>query len=609
VIVALTFVVSLILGASGAQAVVVDFGSVGAPGATVPYSASNLGNYVGLAMVPGTSGQLATAGVPTVQSGAPCADPALSPDLILPSTGLCSHGGAVMHANETFALTWDPNPHSDYAAPYVEQFLRDVADASGTFSSPFAVTPQYTDASGRAGNSSLFGGGYHDATSYPSNGCTVSGTNFMAVTLAGIQDVPNDVCLTDAQLRTELAAMVTQNGLISRAQPGHSPLLVMLTPPGVETCLDAAGKTCSANADPAHAPAQFCSYHSQLNVGGNTLQYVVQPWSPITGCDEPDAPKIVPPVSPSQLIVDMGARLVSPLSRAALGAIVNPGMNGWYALDGSEMGDNGCVPLPKDLDKVSVGGSGQNPYVLQRAFNNGGAIVNSPNSLACTPGVVLQASFVVPSAVNQGDVVQLDGSKSPATLVVPSANYVWDFGDGTTASGPSLVHSYGRGGNYTVKLTVTDRGNNVASVTQTLTVLGASGAQPPTPTPTATPKPTNGSGLQVHLQLMPQSLGTMLRSGVTVRVSSNEAAAGIASLSIPRLLARRAHLSAGRGPTAVIARGTVSGIQAGTMTLHLRLPRATAAKLRHLRHVTVTVRLALVGSGGDRLAIDAAGRY
>ena len=57
--------------------------------------------------------------------------------------------------------------HSDYAAPYVEQFLRDVADGSGNLSSPYAVTTQYTDASGIAGNdSSLYGGGYDDATTY-----------------------------------------------------------------------------------------------------------------------------------------------------------------------------------------------------------------------------------------------------------------------------------------------------------------------------------------------------------------------------------------------------------------------------------------------------------
>ena len=62
-----------------------------------------------------------------------CSDPALTSDFTLPGDGLCSHGGPVAHANETFALVWDPRAATahDYAAPYVEQFLRDVADGSG----------------------------------------------------------------------------------------------------------------------------------------------------------------------------------------------------------------------------------------------------------------------------------------------------------------------------------------------------------------------------------------------------------------------------------------------------------------------------------------------
>jgi hypothetical protein len=71
-------------------------------------------------------------------------DPWLSAELVLPSFGLCWQGGtigAVMHGNDTFALTWDPN-RSYWAGTrnYVEQFLRDVADGSGTLTSPYDVT-------------------------------------------------------------------------------------------------------------------------------------------------------------------------------------------------------------------------------------------------------------------------------------------------------------------------------------------------------------------------------------------------------------------------------------------------------------------------------------
>src|SRR5690348_13249497 len=109
----LTLLLSLIVGTTAAQAIVVN----------------DQGTQAGVAMVPGTQGNLATAGVNTVPPSSPCLDPALPPDLILPDTGLCSHGGAVMHKNETFDLSWDP-VRRDWATTrnYVEQFLKDVAD-------------------------------------------------------------------------------------------------------------------------------------------------------------------------------------------------------------------------------------------------------------------------------------------------------------------------------------------------------------------------------------------------------------------------------------------------------------------------------------------------
>jgi hypothetical protein len=53
----------------------------------------------------------------------------------------------------------------------------------------------------------------------------------------------------------------------------------------------------------------------------------------------------------------------------------------------------------------------------------------------------------------------------------------------------------------------------------------------------------------------------------------------------------------------------VSAITGGTVQLHLVLSRAMSTKLKRLKHVTLTVRLALVAAAGDHLALDAAGRY
>jgi hypothetical protein len=293
---------------------------------------------------------------------------------------------------------------------------------------------------------------------------------------------------------------------------------------------------------------------------------------------------------------------VSPLSQAHIASIVNPALNGWYALDGSEINDNGdratglyCRPLPgQTIDKVTVGTSSQNPYFLQREYNNAGALESDPNAPGCAPSVTLAPAFIVPSPVNPGDLVEFDGSTTASTLMVHKSDYHWNFGDGSTGVGPSVAHIYAKGGSYAVTLTVTDRGAYTRSLTQTIVISGGSGQ--PSGSPFA------------RLRLLPQSLRSVLRHGIAARLSSSEAAAGITTISITHDAARRAHIRLGHGPRVAVGRGTFS-VKAGTVTLHLRLSKAMAAKLKHLRHVTLTVRLALVAANGDHFTIDAAGRY
>ncbi len=92
-------------------------------------------------------------------------------------------------------------------------------------------------------------------------------------------------------------------------------------------------------------------------------------------------------------------------------------------------------------------------------------------------------------------------------------------------------------------------------------------------------------------------------------VTSTASADGIATVSISRAAANRAHIKHGGGPTVVVGRGTVSGLKAGTIQLRLRLPSAIAKKLVRLHHVTLTVHLALVAAGGAHTAVDVAGQY
>jgi hypothetical protein len=601
---------------------------------------SDGGTDYGIALVPGTN----VPGSYQVTSNGPCDDPSLAPDLTWQTTGLvsplCYHGGSVLPSNETYALTWDPDRrYWATTRQSVEQFLADVGAASGSFGSPFALTPQYTEDNGsvRAQNRSVFAGGCVDygnnpgdpgdsgytcqfganhpsgsGNSYPSNGCPVSGSNVWTGQPNGPLDTTaNDVCLTDAQIKTELQDMLPQMGLPGGNLSGYQPLVDVLLPSGVEACLDSSGHVCSANSDAVSTQAQFCSYHSEVDVNGTEVAYVVQPWTAQwgqgVGCDDPSAPNISLPVNVTTLAQEVGAKLISPLSQGELATIVDPGMDGWFGSDGSEINDNGCVPLGNSLDDVSIN---NNTYALQREFNNAGAIETDPNALPCSPVVLLNPAFVVPGPVEPGDNVLFDGSVTASTLMVHNGDYQWNFGDGSTGTGPSVYHQYSQPGNYQVKLTVTDRGGNTASITQTLQVLGSNG-QPATSLPTSPTNVTSGPGpaLSVKVQMLPQSLKAALAKGIAVRVSSNKAANGIATVWISRATAKRAHIKVSRATTVRIGIGTVSSITNGTVTMHLHLSRATAKKLAHLGHITLTIRLSLVAAGGQHYAIDAAGHY
>jgi heat shock protein HslJ len=90
----------------------------------------------------------------------------------------------------------------------------------------------------------------------------------------------------------------------------------------------------------------------------------------------------------------------------------------------------------------------------------------------------------VPQA-QAGQVVVFDGSTS--TGQVPLVAWSWDFGDGTSASGVIVQHSYLNPGAFTAKLIVTDQRVQTGTTTSQILIL----PQPvPTAAPTLPPTPT-----------------------------------------------------------------------------------------------------------------------
>jgi hypothetical protein len=73
----------------------------------------------------------------------------------------------------------------------------------------------------------------------------------------------------------------------------------------------------------------------------------------------------------------------------------------------------------------------------------------------------------VPTTANTG---QAAGMSATATDRLTAVTLNWAFGDGSTASGPSVSHAYGAPGAYTVTITARDASGNARSTTKTIQI-------------------------------------------------------------------------------------------------------------------------------------------
>jgi hypothetical protein len=187
-----------------------------------------------------------------------------------PADGLFSNVeynfGPVMASNTNYAFYWEPPGAPGYPPGYergVDRYFRDLAHDSAGNQNVDSVSAQYNDASGEfASYDSHFGGAIIDTAPYPANGCRRAA-----------------ICLTDAQIRAELAAYLTAHGLPMDLVHEY----FFLPPPGVESCSEPAGRECSAGT----SHAEYCAYHSSFEVGVQGLViYSNDPY--VTGIPECD---------------------------------------------------------------------------------------------------------------------------------------------------------------------------------------------------------------------------------------------------------------------------------------------------------------------------------
>jgi gliding motility-associated-like protein len=104
---------------------------------------------------------------------------------------------------------------------------------------------------------------------------------------------------------------------------------------------------------------------------------------------------------------------------------------------------------------------------------------NNPSGSVCTDSISqqVQVASTLPGTFSASDTVSQCAPLSVTFVnrTKPSVTAAWDFGDGTTGTGDSVVHTYAAFGTYPVKLTVTVPGGCTYISSKTVNVFGPGG--------------------------------------------------------------------------------------------------------------------------------------
>jgi chitodextrinase len=118
---------------------------------------------------------------------------------------------------------------------------------------------------------------------------------------------------------------------------------------------------------------------------------------------------------------------------------------------------------------------GNGVLTWSRSFNDG-TTTFTPQAVGYDPVAPALASVTVPGAATAGTPVSFS---AVATDRLSSPSVGWEFGDGATATGASVSHTYGAAGAYTVKVIATDGAGNRTETVRPIQVAAATNPSPP----------------------------------------------------------------------------------------------------------------------------------
>jgi hypothetical protein len=368
---------------------------------------------------------------------------------------LLHSGGKVMHGQKLYSIFWSPRGYyipAEYKLG-LNQWVNDFASASYGPSNVFSVAQQYYDLTGPASAKSFVpyavsnGGYFTDTNAYPANGCT---------------DSTLTKCLNDTQLRAEIQKFVTTHSLPQNANTEY----LLYTPKGVGSCFTSSSTSC--------AYAQYCAYHGSITTTGGQIVYSNMPWTYQTsGCDA-QALWGFGYANGSSIDPEVGV-----LSHEIIESMTDPNLNAWYDSSLSEIGDkcaynydgvhygSGTTGLPNNglgLWNQAAGGS---EYLMQTEFSN-------HNSNGSTTGCVGKNTDTQPVVTVSITPAPHHGSSSQFKVNVTDPAGVstvqWSFGDGVSATGTPVNHTYATAGTKSLSVIVTDGHGNQKRVLQSVSV-------------------------------------------------------------------------------------------------------------------------------------------
>jgi PKD repeat protein len=402
--------------------------------------------------------------------------PGLAP--LAPNGNLDYHGGPVAHSTSPYLIFWVPSGHAISATTesLITRYFTDVAHDSGLSNDVYGVDRQFSDAAGFADNQHTLSAAQVivDTNIYPAKD-TVNCVN---------TNVPSgDACITDTQLKTEVANVIAANGWPNDGSTSNAelnpiaPIYFVVLPTDVNECGDSA--TCADNA--------ICAYHSAMSIGGNYVLYSAIPLLPTVLSVAAMQPGKQCQFDGNTQVQDPNGDPASDIANKYIShedneTITDPLLNAWF--NGNLAHENGdeCNSIGQSANAFTptlggTAGAGTlynqlingHQYYIQSEWSNG----DVGCEMRPTAGT-MSASLTGPAgATPVGTAVNFTPAASSANGY---SSVTIDFADGTTSfdnsgAAPSAkAHAYAHAGLYTAKLTTVDPRGNIASSTAQFTI-------------------------------------------------------------------------------------------------------------------------------------------